>query len=183
MNGERRTTRFVVLLRGVNAGPRNRIRMPELRRVLERAGFSEVQTLLQSGNVVLAHEGGADEVVAGVRPILASEFGLDVEVLVRDEHQLREIVADDPLDDVATDGSRRFVVFCSEPHDPARLPEVVPPERLVARPMELHAWCPNGVRDGKLMTALGRRPPAPVTTFRNWNTVVKLAEMLDGRRG
>ena len=171
---------FVVLLRGVNAGPNNRISMPDLRASLERAGFRDVRTVLQSGNVVLAHDGSAEDLEAGVRRVLASEFGLDVDVLVRDEHALRAIVADNPLRDVATDGSRQFVVFCSEPHDPARLPEVPAPERLVCRPMELHAWCPNGVRDGKLMTALGRRPPAPVTTFRNWNTVTKLAALLDG---
>ena len=180
MSDRNESPQFVVLLRGVNAGPRNRISMPDLRTALERAGFSDVRTLLQSGNVVLAHEGSAEDVAAGVRRVLASEFGLDVEVLVRDEHELCAIVADNPLRDVATDGSRQFVVFCSEPHDPGRLPEVVPPERLVARAMELHAWCPNGVREGKLMTALGRRPPAPVTTFRNWNTVAKLAALLDG---
>jgi len=102
-----------------------------------------------------------------------------VAVLVRDEAAWRGLVADNPLGDVATDGSKHFVVFCSEPHDPAALPPAVPPEQLVARPRELHVWCPQGVRDGLLMNALGRRPPAPVTTFRNWNTVAKLGAMLD----
>jgi uncharacterized protein (DUF1697 family) len=171
---------FVVLLRGVNAGPNNRISMGELRAALEEAGFADVRTLLQSGNVVLAHEGGAQDVEARVRQVLTSRFALDVDVVVRDEDALRAVVADNPLDGVATDGSRQFVVFCSEPHDRACLPDVVAPEQLACRPMELHAWCPDGVRGGKLMTALGRRPPAPVTTFRNWNTVVKLAAMLDG---
>ena len=170
---------FVVLLRGVNAGSRNRINMRELRSALEEAGFADVRTLLQSGNVVLAHEGSAEEVESAVRRVLSSRFDLDVEVVVRDEDALRAVLADNPLREVATDGSRQFVVFCSEPHDPALLPEVIPPEQLVSRSMELHAWCPNGVRDGKLLTDLARRPPAPVTTFRNWNTVAKLAAMLD----
>jgi len=171
---------FVVLLRGVNVGANNRIGMGELRAGLEDAGFANVRTLLQSGNVVLLHHGDGQEVEARVRRILTERFGLGVDVVVRDEDALRAIVADDPLAGVATDGSRRFVVFCSEQHDPARLPEVAPPEQLVCRPMELHAWCPDGMRDGRLMTDLGRRPPAPVTTFRNWNTVMKLASMLDG---
>ena len=172
--------RQIALLRGINLGRARRVPMAGLRQALESAGYGDVRTLLQSGNVVLAHEGGAEEVEARVRRVLVSEFGLDVEVLVRDEEAVRAIVADNPLRDVATDGSRQFVVFCSQPHDPALLPDVVAPERLVARPLELHAWCPNGVRDGKLMTALGRRPPAPVTTFRNWNTVTKLAALLEG---
>lgn len=172
--------RFVLLLRGVNAGPRNRIRMDPLRAALEAAGFTHVRTLLQSGNVVVRHEGTKAEVEAGVREVLEARFNLDVAVVVRDERAWAEIVADNPLGSVATDGSKHFVVFCSEPHDPALLPQVNAPEKLVARPMELHVWCPDGVRDGMVMTALGRRPPAPVTTFRNWNTVAKLAAMLQG---
>lgn len=159
--------RFVVLLRGANVGPRNRIRMDALRAALEAAGFTDVQTLLQSGNAVVGHEGTKAQVEAGVRGVLESRFNLDVAVLVRDERAWTEVVADNPLGLVATDGSKHFVVFCSQPHDPARLPQVNPPEKLVARPMELHVWCPQGVRDGMVMTALGRRPPAPVTTFRN----------------
>ena len=153
--------------------------MHELRSALGEEGFANVRTLLQSGNVVLAHEGSAQDVERRVREVLTSRFALDVDVVVRDEDALRAVVSDNPLRDVATDGSRHFVVFCSEPHDPALLPEVVAPEQLVSRPTELHAWCPNGVRDGKLLSDLGRRPPELITTFRNWNTVEKLAAMLD----
>lgn len=170
---------FVVLLRGVNAGPRNRVKMDELRAALEQAGFESVRTHVQSGNVVLTHRGDAAAVAAGVRKVLGDRFALDVGVVVRDEQAMRAIVADNPLREIATDGQRHFVIFCSEAADPGRLPDVAAPEVLAARGTELHAWCPNGVRDGKLMGALGRRPPAPETTFRNWNTVAKLASMLD----
>lgn len=152
--------------------------MDALRAALETAGFADVQTLLQSGNVVVQHDSTKAEVEAGVREVLKARFNLDVAVVVRDERGWAAIVADNPLGPVATDGSKHFVVFCSEPHDPALLPQVNPPEKLVARPMELHVWCPDGVRDGMVMTALGRRPPARVTTFRNWNTVAKLAALL-----
>lgn len=171
--------RYVVLLRGVNAGPRNRVKMDELRPALEQAGFDDVATLVQSGNVVLRRAGTPDDVEAGVRKVLASRFELAVDVVVRDEDALRAIAADNPLRDIADDDRRQFVIFCSEPHDPERLPIAVPPEVLVARPMELHAWCPNGASEGRLMPTLGRRPPAPNTTFRNWNTVTTLAQMLD----
>lgn len=172
--------RFVVLLRGVNLGPSNRVRMPDLRAALEEAGFADVRTVLQSGNVVAGHDGDSAAVGDGVRTVLRDAFGVDVGVVVRDEDELRAIVADDPLADVATDGSRRFFVFCSEIPDPALLPEATAPERLVVRGRELHLWCPDGVRESRLMTALGRRPPAPVTTFRNGNTVQKLAGLLEG---
>lgn len=168
------TDRFVVLLRGVNAGPKNRIRMPELQAALTNAGFSAVRTHAQSGNVVLAHHGNAADVEAKVRELLTTRFALDADVVVRDERSFRAVAADNPLRDVASDPRRHFVVFCSHPHDTAKVPVAVPPEVLIARPMELHLWCPNGAQQSKLMPALGRCPPAPITT-RNWNTVATLA--------
>ncbi len=170
--------RYVVLLRGINLGPRNRLRMPEFREALEAAGFADVETVAQSGNAVVSHPGSADDTETAVRRVLTSKFGLDVDVIVRGKAQMRRIAADDPLGDVATDGKLHFVVFCSKPVDRSRLPEAEPPEQMVVRKHEVHTWCPKGVREGKLMNRLGRKPPAPVTTFRNWNTVEALVELL-----
>ena len=170
--------RHVVLLRGINLGSRNRVSMKELRPALEEAGFEDVETLVQSGNVVLTHGRSTKDVERIVRGVLTERFDLGVDVLVRDATAWRKVVADNPFDGVATDGRLQFVVFCSEKPKAAAVSEAVPPEQLVVRGRELHAWCPNGVRDGKLINAVTRRPPAPVTTFRNWNTVSKLAEML-----
>ena len=60
----------VVLLRGVNAGPRNRIAMPELRAALEQAGCADAETVAQSGNVVVAYDGRSAEVERIVRQVL-----------------------------------------------------------------------------------------------------------------
>lgn len=168
--------RYVVLLRGINLGATNRLSMKELRPALEDAGFGDVRTHLQSGNVVVGGKGGAKAVERAVRAVLSDRFGLDVGVLVRTAKQWRDVLADDPFADVADDGRKQFVVFCSE--KPTALPDVEPPELLVSRGTELHAWCPNGVADGKLITAISRKPPATVATFRNWNTVRAVAELL-----
>lgn len=175
------TTNYVALLRGVNAGPKNRIAMPELRHALEGAGLINVETVGQSGNIVLGYKGTAADLERVVRKVLAAQFGLEVDVIVRNEAAIRKLVADNPLRDVASNGRQHFVVFCSQRHNPAHLPHVTPPEQLVARPRELHAWCPNGVQGGTLMTELGRRAPAPITSFRNWNTITKLATTLAAR--
>jgi uncharacterized protein (DUF1697 family) len=178
--------RYAVLLRGINLGSRNRLRMPDFREALEDAGFKDVVTLMQSGNAVVSHTGSANAVEKAVLSVLSSKFDLDVDVVVRSAAQLRKIAAEDPFDGRATEGKLRFVVFCSEAVDAQTLPEPDPPEELAVRRgrRELHTWCPRGVRDGKLMNQLGRRPPAPVTTFRNWNTVTGLADLSEpGRTG
>src|SRR5438034_385062 len=74
---------YVALLRGINIGSRNRVSMPELRSALEKAGFGEVQTYLQSGNVVLESHATADGVRRKVEGVIAERFGLKIAVVVR----------------------------------------------------------------------------------------------------
>ena len=169
-------SRFVVLLRGINLGAHNRLSMKDLRPALEAADFDDVRTHLQSGNVVVGHDGPAAAVEAAFADVLAERFDLDVPLLVRTDKQWRKILKDDPFADVRTDPKLQFVIFCSE--KPKELPTAEPPEVLIAKGTELHAWCPDGVANGKLITGVSRKPPAKVATFRNWRTVEAVAELL-----
>src|SRR5204862_5813891 len=103
--------RHIVLLRGINLGARNRVSMPELREVLRRAGFEEVQTYLQSGNVVLAAEEPPDKVAARCRRAITRALDLEIEVLARTREELAAVVGRNPLAKVATDPKRYQVSF------------------------------------------------------------------------
>ena len=173
---------LVALLRGINLGSRNRIAMADLRDLLGGMGYEDVRTHLQSGNAVLTTRQGPDRAARAIEGEIRKRLGLEIDVIVRTGDEIAEIVAANPLGDVATDGSRHFVVFLSDKPDPAAVRELTgrdfAPERLAARGRELYAWCPDGVRDSALFKALGRQRLAPISTFRNWNTVAKLAEMV-----
>src|SRR5919201_1609117 len=69
--------RQIVLLRGINLGSRNRIAMPALREALEEAGFEDVQTYLQSGNVVLSSRAAPTTVARKAKGLVADRFGLE----------------------------------------------------------------------------------------------------------
>jgi uncharacterized protein (DUF1697 family) len=174
-------TRLVALLRGINLGPRNRISMAALRELLQDAGYDDVRTHLQSGNVVLAAGQAPDKVARAIERAINERLGLDVDVIVRTGAQIAAVVADNPLGGVVTDPSRHFVVFLSADPDPAALEAIAEEdlgrEQVIPRGREIHVWCPDGMRNSRAMKAVGRRPLAPATTFRNWNTVTKLAEM------
>jgi uncharacterized protein (DUF1697 family) len=174
-------TRMVALLRGINLGARNRISMASLRELLEDAGYEDVRTHLQSGNVVLGAKQGPDEVARTIEQAITDRLGLDVAVIVRTAAEIDAVVAGDPLGEVAGDPSRHFVVFLSTDPDAAALDAIAEEdlarEQVIARGREIHVWCPDGMRNSRAMKAVNRRPLAPVTTFRNWNTVTKLAEM------
>jgi uncharacterized protein (DUF1697 family) len=84
---------YVALLRAVNVG-RRQTPMARVRAALEDAGFSDVQTYIQTGNVLLRSAARSPEKVATrVREVLSGEFGFDIPTIVRVPHELVELVA------------------------------------------------------------------------------------------
>ena len=175
--------RQVVLLRGINLGSRNRIAMPALRKALTEAGFEDVQTYLQSGNVVLSSGAAPATVTRKCKALIAERFGLDIDVVVRTRDELADVVRRNPLGDVAKDPKRYQVSFLSaKPGRKVvrRLEELaVGDERLVADGRELYAWHPAGVARSKLWAALAGRGLGVTATARNWTTVTKLLDLAE----
>jgi uncharacterized protein (DUF1697 family) len=175
--------RQVALLRGVNIGPRNRVAMPALRKLLSGAGFEDVRTYVQSGNVVLSSGASPERVARDVKEVIADGFGLDVAVIVRTRDELAAVVDRDPLGDVATDPKRYQVSFLSAEPDPGVVRQLealaVAPERLVAIGRELYAWHPEGVARSRLWARLAGRDLGVSATARNWTTVQRLLAMAD----
>jgi uncharacterized protein (DUF1697 family) len=177
--------RQIVLLRGVNIGPRNRIAMPRLRGVLERAGFEDVATYVQSGNVVLTSGLEPERLAAECARLIADELGLELGVVVRTRDELAAVVERNPLGDVAVNPKRYQVSFLVE--EPGvelvgRLAAAaVEPERFVAIGRELYAWHPDGVARSKLWARLAGRDLGITATARNWTTVTSLLALADGR--
>ena len=155
--------------------------MPELRELLSD-GYDDVQTLLQSGNVVVRTPKGPQAVARDVEQRIAGALGLDVAVVARTGAEIEEVVASAPLADRATDPKRHFVVFLSAEPERAALAALEGQDfgrdEFAARGREVYAWCPEGMRDSRLMRELGKDKLAPVTTTRNFATVTKLLEMV-----
>ena len=158
--------------------------MPELRALLSDAGFSDVRTYVASGNVVLSSEQAGRALAARCEELIAGRFGFEVDVIVRTREELAEVVALDPLGDVALDPKRYQVTFLESELEPAvaeRLAGLaVEPERLVAVGRELYTWHPDGVGRSKLWAKMASRSGLGVRgTARNWNTVTTLLAMAD----
>ena len=172
----------VLLLRGINVGSHKRVPMPDLRALLSSAGFENVRTYVQSGNVVLPG-GGTDSAALGTRceELIAERFGFDVDVIVRTDSELAEVVARNPLGDVALDPKRYQVSFLESEPDPEVVAQIAEnaaeDERLVAIGREIYAWHPGGAARSKLWAALAGRALGVRATARNWTTVTTLLEM------
>ena len=92
-------TRYLVLLRGVNVGGKNRLPMAALRELLESHGHTQVSTYIASGNVILSSDRSANEIKRELEDALPKTFALDSEliaVLVLTRAQLRAVVRDRP---------------------------------------------------------------------------------------
>jgi uncharacterized protein (DUF1697 family) len=171
----------ILLLRGINIGARKRIAMPELRDVLTAAGFDEVRTYLQSGNIVLSSKAKAAEVAGETQRQIAKCFGLEIAVLVRTRAQLERVVERNPLQSVAKNPKRYQVSFLSA--RPTR--EVIrrveeaaaPSEQVVAIGREIYAWHPDSIARSRLWTLLAGQRLGVTATARNWSTVTNLLSL------
>ena len=175
--------RHLVLLRGVNVGGRNRMPMPALREALQDAGMREVETYLQSGNVVLDGDGAPQALAQRCEAVIAKRFELRIAVVVRTREQLARVVRRDPLADVADQPKLYQVSFCAAKPAAAALEKVaeraVEGERIVAHGSEVYAWFPHGIGRSRMAAQLAKQDFGVVATARNWTTVTKLLALAE----
>ncbi len=171
-------TTFVALLRGVNVGKAKRVPMAEFRKLLAGLGYTDVATLLNSGNAVFRSKPGAPARIASdIAAAISRTLKVEVPVIVKSAKEFAAIVADNPFEIGASDHSRFLVVFTQEAATLAELAEiatlVTPPERFAIGRHAAYLHCADGILKCKagevLLGRLGRR-----ATTRNLATTLKL---------
>jgi len=176
--------RHVLLLRGINLGGKRRVPMADLRALLTDAGYEDVATYVQSGNVVLESSSTPAELEPAVGTLISEHFGFEVPVCARSAVQLAEVLAHDPIPGGANDPKRYQVTFLAEPAPAAvvhRLEELATvTERVAAHGRELYTFHPDGIARSKLGKSLTVKELGMAATARNWTTVTTLAEMASG---
>ena len=176
---------IISMLRGVNVGGHNKIKMDQLRAVYESLGFRDAQTYIQSGNVVCRAD-KRDLATAGTRIEKGIErnFGFRPSVIVRSAAELREVIVRSPFAKRSgIDASRLLVAFLASSPAADALDKVLKikcePEELRVSGRELFIYFPNGMARPKLSLATVERTLKISYTGRNWNTVRKLLEMAE----
>ncbi|MET9534770.1 DUF1697 domain-containing protein [Streptomyces sp. NPDC006649] len=182
------TTRYAVLLRGINVGGNRKVPMADLRELLTGLGHGDVRTYLNSGNAVFS-SGTADEdrLAAAVEEAVADRFGFTVDCLVRSGAYLRTVADGCPFRAAGLQGKQLHVTYFSGPVEPDRFAaldqQAYLPEEFRLGDRALYLYAPDGLGRSKLAEALNRRAvnKGITGTSRNWNTVLKLAEMTGDR--
>jgi uncharacterized protein (DUF1697 family) len=175
---------YVAFLRGVNLGSARRVKMAELRELLRGHGHGDVETYLQSGNIVVSSTLPAVKLEGELESQLAAGLGFDVDVIVRSSRELAAVVKRNPLRAVATDPAKYLVTFLrAKPPTQlvARLRAAeVAPEEVVANGRELYSWHPGGVGRSKLAKLLLPSALGASASARNWRVVEHLAGLASG---
>jgi uncharacterized protein (DUF1697 family) len=174
---------FVVMLRSINVGGRNKVGMADLRALVTSLGFADVESYVQSGNLVLAGGGTPPSVAATIKDGLARELSVSVPVIVRDEDQFAQVFRSNPLGDLDDDPTRLHVTFFDRPPAADRvatLDELAgtfggDQVRVIGPDAYLH--CPGGYGRTTLTNSFLERKLGGEATTRNWRTVTALAQM------
>ena len=174
--------RHIALLRGINVGKARRVAMADLRALMEDLGFTNVRTLLNSGNAVFdAKAGSAAAHAKRLRAAILQTLGVDCEVVVKTAADLAAAIAEHPLRHHANDDARMLVMFTQEA---ATLCELKPleaqtwtPEAFAAGRHAAWLWCADGIIESRVAKAVGKLLKERGTA-RNWATVQKLQAMV-----
>lgn len=168
----------VALLRGINVGGKNILPMKGLAALFTELGCTDVQTYIQSGNVVFraAEKLRADQVTARI----AERFGIQSPVILRTRGELAAAIANNPFPP-DPDGKLVHVMFLSAvaaAEGIAKLdPQRSPPDEFAVRGQEIYLKTPNGAGNTKLTNAYFDSKLKVISTARNWRTVLKLLEL------
>jgi len=174
--------RQVALLRAVNIGGRSRLAMADLRAVAAGLGFTEVQTLLQSGNLAFVAKGKASALEGALKAALKQRHGIETDFLVRSTRELEAVIAANPFPAEARFAPARLLVMFLQDRvaakDVGALQEASKgPEIIRHKGRELYIVYPDGIGRSKLTGSLIENRLGPRGTGRNWNTVCKLAAL------
>jgi uncharacterized protein (DUF1697 family) len=177
-------SRIAVFLRGVNVAGHNRLSMADLRDSLRAAGFSTVETLLQTGNVLLETSGrNRRQVAKQVEEVIANHHGLDVTAVVRDAEELRTVLASGPFLGDEDNLSRLHVILLETPVDAVAAeaidPQRSPQDRFQVSGDVIFLHYPNGMGRSKLTLSYIEGALGVRGTARNWNTISKVSRSLD----
>lgn len=174
--------KHAALLRAVNLGRKNRLPMADLTRIFIDAGCRDVQTYIQSGNVVFTAPAKLlRKLPETIADAIESEFGFRAPVIIRSHEELAAVLKTNPfLKSSEAEKSLHVVFLSTAPRNEAILKldaKRCAPDRFHVIGKDMYLHMPNGLGRSKLTNTWIDSRLETISTVRNWNTVLTLHEM------
>ena len=178
--------RWVALLRGINVGGNKSIKMADLRELLHTLGLEQVQTLLQSGNVLLESNLPSEHLRDLLETQLETHFGFSVRVILRNTPDFSEVIAQHPFSLIQLNETAKIGVlfFQSSPKQQLLTDWLMSyrgTEQLYYGTQHLYIFYTDGMGNSKLSHTVLEKQLKRVSTMRNWNTLQKLLTALQSK--
>jgi len=172
--------KYLALLRGINVSGKNKILMKDLKNLCESLGWGNVQTFIQSGNVVFesaAETGHASELSNAIR----KTYGYDVPVVVRNRYEMRKILAVEAFP--GSDPAFQHVTLLETQPDQGMV-DAIPagkylPDQFVFQDREIYLYCPGGYGNTKLNNTFFEKKLKTTATTRNLKTMTELLKLME----
>ena len=175
---------YISILRGINVGGSKPLKMIDLKAMLEKLGFEDVVTYIQSGNVVFKTPTNepAEKISETIEKAIQKKFGFDVPVITTSADELKKVIHNNPF--IKRKGiqlDKLHVTFLGTLPESSFVTVVAKldfsPDEFVIRGREIYLHCPDGYGNTRLSNNFFENKLFVKATTRNWNTVNKLWEM------
>lgn len=173
----------VALMRGINVGGNNMLPMADLAKMFTKAGCSNVQTYIQSGNVIFCAEPDLkDQIAKLISAQIAKKFGCEIPVVLRTVDEMETLAANNPFLKTGVEEERIYVMFLADWPAKEKIAQLdakrSPGDEFILRGRDIYLRLGNGAARTKLTNAYFDSKLGTVSTMRNWRTVLKLREMM-----
>ncbi|VVB56731.1 Uncharacterised protein [uncultured archaeon] len=176
-------TRFIALLRGINVGgPSRSVPMADLRQLLEKLGFTNVQTYIQSGNVILDSALSPSSVQKKIEEAMEARFGFAARVMVLTPAKLSAILKANPFSKRSgIEDARLYFTLLEKPPEPAHVAQLKAidgkGDELSIQNDVVYIFCPNGYGRSAYSNPVVEKTLKVSATTRNLATMKKLEEL------
>ncbi len=175
---------YISILRGINVSGKHLIKMEALRTTYENAGFSSVQSYVQSGNIVFQSDSvHTGELEQEITRLIKTDFGFEVPVIVLSTSTLKRIIENNPFLKQEKDPGFFHVTFLSEKPEQDAVSVIEAKksegEAIAFSDEAVYLYCPNGYGKTRLTNTFIESKLSVTATTRNWRTVNELLRIAE----
>lgn len=181
MHNHKKVAKHIIFLRGINVSGKNSIKMQDLRSLLTDAGFEEVMSYIQSGNIILSSPLPTKEVKSAIHQLIQEKLGLDLEVFVVTGEELHQVLLNNPFQ-AGHEPNRLFITFLSDQPSIDLINKLQEKdhgqEEFQLINNMLYFYLPQGMAKSKMNNNYFEKALKVKATGRNLNTVQKLISLV-----
>lgn len=171
---------YIAMLRGINVSGQKKIKMADLKDHMQDIGFKNVQTYIQSGNIVFEYEKALPEELKNmIEEMLYNKYHFKVSVIIKSPGELDGVIKNNPFSDT----DRTYITFLSEKPHPENVEKIKAidhkPEEFILDGNIIYFYSPKGYGRAIMNNNFFENKLKVDATTRNWKTVNKLIELTE----